>query len=67
MLFQYVADKEGLNLSDEELDQKMQEFADENHVENVEDLLENAEREDYREYFMFKKVVDFICENAAQQ
>lgn len=67
MLFQYVADKEGLNLSDEELDQKMQEFADENHVENVEDLLENATKEDYREYFMFKKVVDFICENAAQQ
>lgn len=67
MLFQYVADKEGLNLSDEELDQKMQEFADENHVENVEDLLENATKEDYREYFMFKKVVDFICENAARQ
>lgn len=67
MLFLYVAEKENLTLSDEELDQEMQQFAAENGVENVDDLLENATKEDYREYFMFKKVVDFICENAAPQ
>lgn len=66
MIFQYIADKEGLNLSDEELEESLQQYALEVGVESVDELLVNADREDYREYFMFEKVVDFLFENAAQ-
>lgn len=67
LLFQYVAEKEGLLLSEEELDAELSRFAEENHVENMDDLFENATREDYREYFMFQHVVDFVIEHAAEQ
>lgn len=66
LLIQYIADQEGLNLSDEELEEAMQQYASEVGVESVDELLVNADREDYREYFMYEKVVDFLFENAAQ-
>lgn len=66
LLIQYIADQEGLNLSDDELEEAMQQYASEVGVESVDELLVNADREDYREYFMYEKVVDFLFENAAQ-
>lgn len=66
LLIKYIADQEGLNLSDEELEEAMQQYASEVGVESVDELLVNADREDYREYFMYEKVVDFLFENAAQ-
>ena len=53
-------------MSDEELEEAMQQYASEVGVESVDELLVNADREDYREYFMYEKVVDFLFENAAQ-
>lgn len=67
LMFQYVAEKEGLLLSEEELDEALQQFAEENGLEDTAELLVNATREDYREYFMFQRVVDFVIENAAEE
>lgn len=64
LIFQYIANKEGLHISDEELDESLQLFVEENELESVETLLEGADKEDFREYFMFEKVVDFVFENA---
>ncbi len=63
MMFQYIANEEGLNVSDEELETSLQQFAEENGVDSVETLLQTTEREEFREYFMFEKVVDFIIAN----
>ncbi len=64
MMFQYIANKEGLNVSDEELEEALQDFVVENKVESVEVLLADTDKEDYREYFMFEKVIDFVFEYA---
>lgn len=64
MVFQYIANEEKLNVSDEELEQSLQEMADENEMESVEALVGETDREDFREYFMYQKVINFIFENA---
>ena len=64
MMFQYIANKEGLNVSDEELDESLQNFVEENGLESVEALLAETDKEEFREYFMFEKVVDFVFLNA---
>lgn len=64
MMFQYIANKEGLNVSDEELDESLQRFVEENRLESVEVVLADTDKEEFREYFMFEKVVDFVFENA---
>lgn len=64
LIFQYIANEEGLQITDEELEEGLQRFVEENELESVEALLENEDKEDFREYFMFEKVVDFIFENA---
>lgn len=63
MIFQYVANNENLAVSDEELEDSLQRFAEENGVPSVEELLLVTDRESFREYFLFEKVVDFIIEN----
>lgn len=63
MIFQYVANNENLTVSDEELEESLQRFAEENGVPSVEELLLVTDRESFREYFLFEKVVDFIIEN----
>lgn len=63
MIFQYIANREGLHLSDEELEESLQRFAEENRVLSVEELLLYNDKEEFREYFMFEKVVEFIIEN----
>lgn len=64
MMFQYIANAEGLNVSDEELETSLQEFAEENNVASVDILLQETDREEFREYFMFEKVVEFVIANA---
>ena len=64
MLLQYVANEEGLNVSDEELEESLKEFVEENNIESVEALLAEADKEEFREYFMYNKVVEFLMENA---
>ena len=63
MIFQYIANRENLNISDEELEESLIRFAEENGVSSVDELLLVTDREDFREYFLFEKVVDFIIAN----
>ncbi len=64
MFLQYIANEEGLNVSDEELEESLKQFVEENNIESVETLLEEADKEEFREYFMYNKVVEFMLENA---
>ncbi len=63
LAFQALADKEGLNMSDEELDKTLGEFAAQNGV-TVEEFIGTNKREDYKEYYMFEDVMDMLVENA---
>lgn len=63
MIFQFVANNENLTVSDEELEESLQRFVEENGVPSVEELLLVTDKESFREYFLFQKVVDFIIEN----
>ena len=63
MIFQYIAIKENLFLTEEEFEAALQEMADENGYSSVEELVGITDLEDFREYFLFEKVVDFIVEN----
>ena len=62
MIFQYVANAENLNVSEEELDGLIAQFAKENDS-TVEEVLQNTTREELRVYFMNDKVVEFILAN----
>lgn len=62
MIFQYVANAENLNVSEEELDGLIAQFAEENDS-TVEEVLQNASREELRVYFMNDKVVEFVLAN----
>ena len=63
MIFQYIAAKENLSIDDAELEEKLTEMASENNYDTVEDMLGDRDKEEFREYFLYEKVVDFICEN----
>lgn len=64
LAFQAVANTENLNVTDEELQEKLEEYASLGGYESVEDFLGELDREEYREYFMFERVLDFLKENA---
>lgn len=64
LAFQAVANAENLNVTDEELQEKLEEYASLGGYESVEDFLGELDREEYREYFMFERVLDFLMENA---
>lgn len=61
---QAVANKENLNISDEELDQMLLEQAQLAGFVTIEDYLGQTDKEDAREYFMYDKVWDFLVDNA---
>ena len=61
--FQAVANRENLNVSDEELDSILQGYARNAGAASVEEFLGEASREDYREYLMLERVEQFLMEN----
>lgn len=61
---QAVANAENLNISDEELQEKLEQYAAQGGYDTVEDFLGELDKEEYREFFMFEKVLDFLTENA---
>jgi len=61
---QAIANKENLNISDEELDETLMEYATSSGYSSVEEYIGVADKEDFREYFMYEKVVTYILENA---
>lgn len=61
---QAVANKENLNITDEELDTFLQEAATQGGFNTVEDFLAENTKEDYRDYLMVQKVMQFLVSNA---
>jgi len=59
-----VANKENLNISDEELDQMLQDRATAAGYDTTSEYIGETSREDYREYFLYDKVLDYLVENA---
>ncbi|MDE6516630.1 MAG: FKBP-type peptidyl-prolyl cis-trans isomerase [Acetatifactor sp.] len=61
---QAVANAEDLNITDEELQENLEQFAAQGGYSTVEEFLRELDREEYREYFMFEKVLEFLTQNA---
>ncbi|MCM1099883.1 MAG: trigger factor [Clostridium sp.] len=59
-----IADKEGLNISDESLDERLQEYAESAGV-TVDDLLVSGlTKENFRDSLLYEDVLDFLLENS---
>ena len=63
VVLQAIANREGLTVGDEELQEKLEEYAGEMGVA-VEELLGTFSSEEYRNYFMSEKVMAFLLERA---
>lgn len=61
---QAVANRENLNISDEELDQILLDRATAAGYDTIEEYIGETSKEDYREYFLYDKVIDYLVENA---
>lgn len=59
-----MANAEDLNVTDEELQENLEQYANQGGYATVEEFLGEMDREEYREYFMFEKVLDFLTQNA---
>lgn len=64
LAFQAVANAEDLNVTDEELQENLEQYANQGGYATVKEFLGEMDREEYREYFMFEKVLDFLTQNA---
>lgn len=62
LALQAVANKEGLAVDDEELQTLMEEAAVDAGYESVDALLDEVSLEEFRNYFMFERVIDFLLE-----
>lgn len=62
--FQAVANAENLNITDEELQEKLEQYTAQGGFDSVESFLGELDREEYREYFMFERVLEFLTQNA---
>lgn len=61
---QAVANKENLNVTDEELDAVLLEQSQAAGYETIEDYIGDSSKEDLREYVMYDKVWKFLADNA---
>lgn len=64
LAFQAVANAENLNITDEELQENLEQYAAQGGYATVEEFLGELDKEEYREYFMFEKVLEFLKQNA---
>lgn len=64
LAFQAVANAEDLNMTDEELENELMEFATANGYATVDEFIGENTREDYKEYYMFNDVLEFLVSNA---
>lgn len=64
IMFQAIADAEGLNMTDEEKDRTMEEFAQNYGFQSVDDLKKQMDEESLSEYMLAEKVVAFLIDNA---
>ena len=64
IMMQAIANQEGLNISEGELDSQIQKLAEESGYGSAEEYRAQLDVEDYKEYLMGQKVLDFLMENA---
>ena len=64
IMFQAISDAEGLNMTDEEKAQNMEELAQNYRFQSVDELKEQMNEESLSEYMMAEKVVAFLIDNA---
>lgn len=64
LAFQAIADRENLNVDDEELQEKLLEYAKEEGFETVEEYVGDTDMEEWRDSLMNRKVMDFLMERA---
>lgn len=62
LMLQAIANKEGLKISDEELQTKLQEEAEAAGYATVEEYVGNGSTEDYRNDYMNEKVMEYLLE-----
>ena len=61
-----IADNEGLNISDKDLDARMEEYAQNRGVTVDELLINGLTKEDYRESFLYEDVLNFVIDNSVK-
>jgi len=61
--FQAIANKEDLNVSDEKLDEELENTVASYGLNSVDDFLNGSSKEEYREYLMFENVLNFLKES----
>lgn len=66
LTFQAIANAENLNVDDEELNQSLEDYIAGSTYTSVEEFVGDKDIEEYREYFMFEKVLAYLCDVAAQ-
>lgn len=64
MVLALIREQEHMTLSDEELQEKLQEFAEENDYDTAEELLSDYDEEDLKQYFLDELTKDFLEEHA---
>lgn len=64
MVLTLIREQEHITLSDEELQEQLEEFAQYNEYDSVEELLTDYEKEDLEEYFLQEMTLDFLEEQA---
>lgn len=64
VLMQAIANREGLAVSDEELQEKLGEYAADGGFESVEAMVGERSQEEYRNFFMTEKVLDYLADTA---
>lgn len=58
-----LAEREGLTITDEELEERLSEVATENGWESVEEFLQQYDKEEMRESLTFQDVLEYLVEN----
>lgn len=66
LAFQAIANAEGLNVDDEELNSSLETYIEGTKYATVEEFVGENDIEEYREYFMFEKVLAYLCDIASQ-
>lgn len=66
LALQAIANREGLALDDEELQSLLEAYASIGGYSSVEEFLEDVSREDFRNYFMSERVIEFLAEKVME-
>lgn len=64
LALQALANTEGLNISDEELEEMILEYAQAEGYDSVDEYIGDTSREYYREYFMYQRTLAYLVDNA---